>query len=94
MKGLEPPRLSTPEPKSGAATNYATSAFTILKHTVGFEPLIGNSDQSVCDSPTTAGNVLQYGAPPQNRTASLGLQNRCFTTKLAGLLNFKELLRC
>ena len=26
MKGLEPPRLSTPEPKSGAATNYATSA--------------------------------------------------------------------
>jgi hypothetical protein len=26
MKGLEPPRLSTPDPKSGAATNYATSA--------------------------------------------------------------------
>ena len=28
MKGLEPPRLTTPEPKSGAATNYATSALT------------------------------------------------------------------
>jgi hypothetical protein len=26
MKGLEPPRLTTPDPKSGAATNYATSA--------------------------------------------------------------------
>jgi hypothetical protein len=26
MKGLEPIRLSTPDPKSGAATNYATSA--------------------------------------------------------------------
>ncbi len=27
MKGLEPPRLSAPDPKSGAATNYATSAY-------------------------------------------------------------------
>jgi hypothetical protein len=27
MKGLEPPRLSAPDPKSGAAANYATSAF-------------------------------------------------------------------
>ena len=26
MKGLEPPLLSEPDPKSGAATNYATSA--------------------------------------------------------------------
>ena len=26
MKGLEPPRRETPDPKSGAATNYATSA--------------------------------------------------------------------
>ena len=26
MKGLEPPRLSSPDPKSGAATNYATAA--------------------------------------------------------------------
>ncbi len=25
-KGLEPPRLSAPDPKSGAATNYATAA--------------------------------------------------------------------
>ena len=29
LKGLEPPRLSAPDPKSGAATNYATSAATI-----------------------------------------------------------------
>ena len=27
MKGLEPPRLTAPDPKSGAATNYATSAY-------------------------------------------------------------------
>lgn len=26
MEGLEPPRLAAPDPKSGAATNYATSA--------------------------------------------------------------------
>ena len=26
LKGLEPPRLSAPDPKSGAATNYATTA--------------------------------------------------------------------
>ena len=26
-KGLEPPRLSAPDPKSGAATNYAIPAF-------------------------------------------------------------------
>lgn len=26
MKGLEPPRLAAPDPKSGASTNSATSA--------------------------------------------------------------------
>ena len=26
LKGLEPPRRETPDPKSGAATNYATGA--------------------------------------------------------------------
>lgn len=26
MKGLEPPRLSAPDPKSGVATNYTTAA--------------------------------------------------------------------
>jgi hypothetical protein len=31
MKGLEPPRLSAPDPKSGAAANYATSACGIFK---------------------------------------------------------------
>ena len=32
MKGLEPPRLSALDPKSSAATNYATSAaFPLLK---------------------------------------------------------------
>ena len=31
MKGLEPPRLTAPDPKSGAAANYATSAFPLIK---------------------------------------------------------------
>ena len=29
-KGLEPPRLSAPDPKSGAATNYATRAMLLV----------------------------------------------------------------
>ena len=29
MKGLEPPRLTAPDPKSGVATNYTTSALKI-----------------------------------------------------------------
>ena len=29
LKGLEPPRLSAPDPKSGAATNYATAACSL-----------------------------------------------------------------
>lgn len=31
MKGLEPPRRETLDPKSSAATNYATSAFCFAK---------------------------------------------------------------
>ena len=31
MKGLEPPRLTAPDPKSGAATNYATSAWYLRR---------------------------------------------------------------
>ncbi len=31
LKGLEPPRLSAPDPKSGAATNYATAALWFLR---------------------------------------------------------------
>jgi hypothetical protein len=30
MKGLEPPRLTAPDPKSGAAANYATSAAIMI----------------------------------------------------------------
>ena len=29
-KGLEPPRLSTPDPKSGVATNYTTRALLLV----------------------------------------------------------------
>ena len=48
MKGLEPPRLTPPDPKSGAATNYATSAFFRAANIVFFlfgkptEKLISN----------------------------------------------------
>ena len=31
MKGLEPPRLTAPDPKSGVATNYTTSALKWCK---------------------------------------------------------------
>ncbi len=31
MEGLEPPRREAPDPKSGAATNYATCAISIMK---------------------------------------------------------------
>jgi len=31
MEGLEPPRLSAPDPKSGTATNYATCAFSLKR---------------------------------------------------------------
>ncbi len=30
MKGLEPPRLTAPDPKSGVATNYTTSADLLI----------------------------------------------------------------
>lgn len=30
MEGLEPPRIAPPDPKSGAATNYATCAYLFL----------------------------------------------------------------
>ena len=31
LKGLEPSRSKTPDPKSGASTNFATSAFASAK---------------------------------------------------------------
>ncbi len=38
IEGLEPPRLAAPDPKSGAATNYAISAipnfYSLLLHRV------------------------------------------------------------
>jgi hypothetical protein len=48
MKGLEPPHISTPEPKSGASTNFATSAktttgtddWTRTNHTRIFSPVL------------------------------------------------------
>ena len=32
MKGLEPPLLTEPDPKSGAATNYATCANAVQRY--------------------------------------------------------------
>ena len=37
MKGLEPPRLAAPDPKSSASTNFATSAKI-------FAPLLGGAN--------------------------------------------------
>ncbi len=35
MKGLEPPRLAAPDPKSGVATNYTTSALLFCDANIG-----------------------------------------------------------
>ena len=53
MKGLEPPRLAAPDPKSGASTNFATSAlfngsffmlitglFSVNKQLINFKELL------------------------------------------------------
>lgn len=37
MKGIEPIRLSAPDPKSGSATYYDTSGELVAK--IGFEPI-------------------------------------------------------
>ena len=42
LKGLEPPRLSAPDPKSGAATNYATTAGVVFSITGAKIQLIFN----------------------------------------------------
>ena len=34
-KGLEPPRLTAPDPKSGAATNFATRAMHLVSECKG-----------------------------------------------------------
>ena len=34
MKGIEPPRLAAPDPKSSASTNFATSACVLLENGV------------------------------------------------------------
>ena len=35
--GLEPTRITTPDPKSGASTNFATSAKAVQSYTLFFE---------------------------------------------------------
>ncbi len=51
MEGLEPTRLAAPDPKSGAATNYATSAYQdyhYFKNTTGnFSPHCPFSDGKI-----------------------------------------------
>ena len=52
MGGLEPPRLSPPDPKSGAATNYATPAiFEGAK--IHFFPELTNANLLSCLKPIT-----------------------------------------
>ena len=35
LEGLEPPRLSPPEPKSGVSTNFTTAAVEFLLYKAG-----------------------------------------------------------
>ena len=49
MEGLEPPRLSAPDPKSGAATNYATCAQSFARPAkVGDLQLMAKSTFDLC----------------------------------------------
>lgn len=48
MKGLEPPRLTAPDPKSGVATNYTTSA--LFKNSYSFV-LVSANIETFCIAP-------------------------------------------
>lgn len=50
-KGLEPPRREAPDPKSGAATNYATSALGCIEDC---------KDRNSCDNSKAFLNYLNY----------------------------------
>lgn len=52
MEGLEPPRLSAPDPKSGTATNYATSAYII--QSIGIGVMMAPDPKS---APTSRGTI-------------------------------------
>ena len=45
-KGLEPPRREAPDPKSGAATNYATSAVRMSLFWIAKIDIVSNSQNS------------------------------------------------
>ena len=53
MKGLEPPRLSAPDPKSGTATNYATSAIKISVVKWNVTQITGQAHLPVGTAPIT-----------------------------------------
>ena len=64
MGGLEPPRLSPPDPKSGAATNYATPAFfrpqkyTFFRHFDGLSGTNFDGDRQITKTATFFCNIL------------------------------------
>ncbi len=47
-KGLEPPRREAPDPKSGAATNYATSAVRMYLFRIAKIDIVSKSQNSSC----------------------------------------------
>ena len=62
MKGLEPPRLSAPEPKSGASTNSATSAVFRQSHTAIVLSMFGANDVGGYGCPDIAKIVENTGS--------------------------------
>ena len=82
MEGLEPPRLSAPEPKSGASTNFATSALKVgapcncpLRQSQAPIGIFPAKPQHQC---VDMGRGLPYRAPFQTTNASIyrrGLAN-------------------
>jgi hypothetical protein len=74
-EGLEPPRLSSPEPKSGASTNSATPAKGNFKTILA--PQSGNG---------LARNGLTYRAPPGQAAKAASRAAAYITVKSCGIL--------
>ena len=66
MKGLEPPRLSAPDPKSGAATNYATSAWLLTNRFANIHLLRLNNLNQEAVSPPASHPDITISFPPDN----------------------------
>jgi len=67
MEGLEPPRLTAPDPKSGAATNYATSAcvLSVTRQPAQYTTVRSGANLfQLLDFESYVRNVILLSSPP------------------------------